>query len=128
MLAAASILVAAFANIIGRVTPRRRALFALGAGSVFGFVSAASLGAGLQFGGAHVAVAEVAFGAGAVLTMASVMALLVPACPFLSSLASVEYLERIIVSRWPPTPPGDGSTNADAVPQGSVSTDVRCGL
>ena len=98
MLAAASILLAAFANIIGGVTPRRRALFALGAGSVFGFVCAAHLGAGLQFGGAHVAVAEVAFGAGAVLTMAGVMALLVTACSFLFSLARVEYLERIIVS------------------------------
>ena len=98
MLAAASILLAAFANIIGGVTPRRRALFALGAGSVFGFICAAHLGAGLQFGGAHVAVAELAFGAGAVLTMAGVMALLVTACSFLFSLARVEYLERIIVS------------------------------
>jgi HupE / UreJ protein len=98
MLAAASILLAAFANIIGRVTPRRRALFALGAGSVFGFLCAAYLGAGLQFAGAQVAVAEVAFGAGTALTIAGVMALLAAACSFLFSLARVEYLERIIVS------------------------------
>ena len=115
MLAAASILLAAFANIIGRVTPRRRALFALGAGLVFGFICAAHLGAGLQFGGAHVAVAEVAFGAGAVLTMAGVMALLVTACSFLFSLRESNISNASSFPRWPPTPPGDGSANAGRV-------------
>ena len=126
MLAAASILLAALANIIGGVTPRRRALFALGAGSVFGFVCAAHLGAGLQFGGAHVAVAEVAFGAGAVLTMAGVMALLVTACSFLFSLARVEYLERIIVSALAAdTAWGWFGERWARFRTGSVSADVR---
>jgi hypothetical protein len=97
-LAAVSILLAAFSNIAGRVTPRRRALLALGAGSVFGCSCAFHLGATLQFGGPHVAVSTLAFGTGVVLASAGGVALCVPTLSFLFSLARVENLERIIVS------------------------------
>ena len=69
---------------------------------------------------------ELAFGAGAVLTMAGVMALLVTACSFLFSLARVEYLERIIVSALAAdTAWGWFGERWARLPQGSVSADVR---
>jgi hypothetical protein len=97
-LAAVSILLAAFSNIAGRVTPRRRALLALGAGFVFGCSCAFHLGATLQFGGSHVAISTLAFGAGVMLAIAGAVALCVPTLSFLFALARVENLERIIVS------------------------------
>lgn len=96
--AAVSILFAAFANIAGRVTPRRRALFALGTGCIFGFASAFDLGAKLQFGGSYPVTSALAFNAGAVLTIAAVVALLIPVLSFLFSFARAENVERIIVS------------------------------
>ena len=92
------ILLAALANIVGRVTPRRRALFGLGAGAVFGCFTAAALEPQLQFGGTHVAVAELAFGAGVVLAVTLVAGLLLPVTVLLFSFARVELLERVIVS------------------------------
>jgi HupE / UreJ protein len=97
-LAAAAILFAAFANIAGRVTPRRRALLALGAGFVFGCSCAFHLGAIRQFGGSHAVISTLAFGAGIVVAIAGAVALGVPTLSFLFSLARVENLERIIVS------------------------------
>jgi hypothetical protein len=97
-LAAVSILLAAFSNIAGRVTPRRRALLALGAGFVYGCICAFHLGATIQFGGSHVAISTLAFGTGVVLATAGALALCVPTLSFLFSLARVENLERIIVS------------------------------
>jgi hypothetical protein len=97
-LAAVSILLAAFSNIAGRVTPRRRALLALGAGCVFGCSCAFHLGATIQFGGPHVAVSTLAFGAGVELAIAGAIALCVPTLSFLFSLARAENLERMIVS------------------------------
>jgi hypothetical protein len=97
-LAAVSILLASFSNIAGRVTPRRRALLALGAGCVFGCSCAFHLGAAIQFGGSHVAVSTLAFGAGIELAIAGAIALFVPTLSFLFSLAKAEKLERIIVS------------------------------
>jgi hypothetical protein len=92
------ILLAALANIVGRVTPRRRALFGLGAGAVFGFFTAAALEPQLQFGGTHIAAAELAFGAGVVLAVTLVVGLLLPVTVLLFSFARVEPLERVIVS------------------------------
>jgi len=93
-----AILLIAFANIAGRVTPRRRALFALCAGLVFGYSSAFSLATTLQFAGDHPAIATVAFYAGLVAVTLAVIALLIPAVSWLFSFARIEYLERIIVS------------------------------
>jgi hypothetical protein len=97
-LAAVSILLAAFSNIAGRVTPRRRALLALGAGCVFGCSCAFHLGRTIQFGGSYVAISTLAFGAGVELAIAGAVALCVPTLSFLFSLARIENLERIIVS------------------------------
>jgi hypothetical protein len=98
VLAGTVILLAALANVAGRVTPRRRALFALGAGCIFGLMAAADLRQQIQFSGAHVLAGEMAFPAGAVVATAGVAALLVPVVSFLFSFARVESLERIIVS------------------------------
>ena len=98
LLVAVAILLAAGSNIAGRVTPRRRALFSLGTGFVFGFSAALHLGTTLQFGGSHPATSTVAFGAGIVIAVAATLALLVPTLSLVFSFARVEHLERIIVS------------------------------
>jgi hypothetical protein len=97
-LAAIAILLTACSNIAGSVTPRRRALLALGAGAVFGFVCASRLEATIAFGGAHPAASRLAFGAGTLLATAGAVALLVPALTLLFSRARAERIERIIVS------------------------------
>lgn len=97
-LEAVAILLVAFANIAGRVTPRRRTLFALCAGLVFGFSAAFRLAGALQFGGTHLVVSTLAFYAGLVVALSVAVALLIPVLSFLFSLARIEYIERIIVS------------------------------
>lgn len=95
---AAAVLLAACANIAGAVTPRRRALLALGAGAVSGVSCAFVLRTVLQFGGPYVVTSQVCFGAGVVIAMAATVALFVPVVSFLFSFARTERLERIIVS------------------------------
>ena len=97
-LSAISILLIAFANIIGRVTPRRRALFALSSGFVYGFSCLFDFSAKVQFGGSHPVVSALAFNAGVVLTVILAVALLVPGWSFLFSFAKTERLEMIVVS------------------------------
>jgi len=97
-LAVVFIILAACANIAGRVTPRRRALFALGAGAAFGLLCASYLTGQLQFAGAHAVVGGLTFGAGVLLATAGVVALLIPVLSLLFSFARVEPLERVIVS------------------------------
>lgn len=97
-LATVFILLVALSNVVGRVTPRRRALFALAGGAIFGFLAAVRLTPELQFGGAHVAASQLAFGAGVLLASAAAVALLLPIGTLLFSFARVEPLERIIVS------------------------------
>jgi hypothetical protein len=96
--AAVAILLAALANIANRVTPRRRALFALGVGFVFGFSASFDFASKLQFGGSHVVTAALAFDVGVLVAGAAAVALLLPVVSFLFSLARTENLERIIVS------------------------------
>lgn len=93
-----AILLVAFANIAGRVTPRRRALLALCAGVVFGFSGSFSLTAALQFAGSQILVSTLAFYIGIVSATAIAVLLFVPVMSLLFSLARVEALERIIVS------------------------------
>jgi hypothetical protein len=97
-LSAAAILLTAFANIINRVTLRRRALWALGWGFVYGFVCLFDFGAKAQFGGSHAAMSALAFNAGVVIAVTSVVALLVPAFWLLLGLAKFQRVEMIIVS------------------------------
>ena len=97
-LAVVFIFLAACANIAGRVTPRRRALFTLGAGAAFGLLCASYLMGQLQFAGAHAVAAGVTFDAGVLAATGGVVALLIPVLSLLFSFARVEPLERIIVS------------------------------
>jgi HupE / UreJ protein len=97
-LAAVAILLAAFANIAGRVTPRRRALLALGAGFVFGFSCSFEFASKAQFAGSHAITAALAFDAGALFAAALMVAVMLPVISFLFSFARTENVERIIVS------------------------------
>ena len=92
------VLLAALSNVVGRVTPRRRGLLALGAGIAFGFLGAARLGELQQFGAPHVFVSALAFGTGAVAAAAAAVGVLVPASTLLFSYARVEPIERAIVA------------------------------
>jgi len=97
-LSAVAILLTAFANIIGRVTLRRRALLALGSGFVFGFSCLFDFGAKVQFGGSHPVVSAVAFNAGVVLAVAVAIALLVSVLSILFRFAKKERVEMIVIS------------------------------
>ena len=97
-LTAIAVLLTAFANIAGRAMPRRRALLALASGFVFGFSCSFDYGAKVQFGGSHFVVSAIAFGAGVLLALAFVIALLVPVLSFLFSFARTERVELIVVS------------------------------
>ena len=65
-LSAIAILLVAFANIAGKVTPQRRALLALCLGFVYGFSSSFDFGGKVQFGGSHTVFSAIAFTAGVV--------------------------------------------------------------
>jgi len=97
-LTAIAVLLAAFANIAGRAMPRRRALFALASGFVFGFSCSFDYGAKVQFAGSHSAVSAISFGAGVLVALAFVVALLVPVLSFLFRFARTERVELIVVS------------------------------
>jgi hypothetical protein len=97
-LATFAILLTAFANIAGRVTPRRRALLALCTGVVYGISSAFALAGTIQFGGSHPLIATLAFYGGLAAAVLAIVAVVVPVVGFLFSLARIERLERIIVS------------------------------
>lgn len=97
-LVAVAILLAAFANITGHVTPRRRALFALGVGFVFGFACSFNLAGKLEFGGSHFFTSVLGFDLGILFASALAGAVCVPTISFLFSFARTENLERIIVS------------------------------
>jgi hypothetical protein len=93
-----AILLAAFANIADRVTPRRRTVFACCAGLIFGASTALDLEAALQFAGAHTLVSVLAFSAGAAATLVIAAAIVIPVMSYLFSRARTERVERIIVS------------------------------
>lgn len=98
VLTAAGIVLAAAANIAGRVTPRRRALLALGVGALVGFACAVRFVGEAQFAASHPIAAGAAFGTSALLAATAGLAVLVPLLTGLFSFARVERLERIIVS------------------------------
>jgi hypothetical protein len=97
-LAAAAIVVAAAANIAGGVTPRGRALLALGIGGLFGLACAVRFSQDAQFGATHPTAAVSAYGAGILITAIAGLAALVPVLRTLFAFARVERLERVIVS------------------------------
>jgi hypothetical protein len=98
VLSAVVILLTAFANIIGGVTLRRRALLAFGSGFVFGFGCAFDFGAKVQFGGSHPVVAAAAFNAAVILSVVAATALLVPMLSLLFSFAKRQRVEMIVFS------------------------------
>ena len=97
-LAAVAILLAAFANIANRVTPRRRALFAIGVGFIFGFDCSFDLASKTQFADSHAISAAFAFNFGVLAAVLATVAVMLPLTSFLFSLARTENVERIIVS------------------------------
>jgi hypothetical protein len=97
-LSAVFILLAAFANIIGHATLRRRALLALGAGFVYGFRCLFDFTAKAQFGGSHPVISAAAFNAGMVFAVVVTTALLTPLLSFMFSFAKAERVEMIVVS------------------------------
>jgi HupE/UreJ protein len=97
-LSAVAILLIAFANIVGHVTPRRRALFALSSGLIFGFICLFDFSAKVQFGGSHGVLSAFAFDVGAVAAVALLVALLVPVLSLLARSAKAERLEIIVFS------------------------------
>ena len=97
-LSAISILWVALANIMGHVTPRRRALLALTAGFVFGFVCLLEFSGKVQFGGSYPIVSVLAYDAGTVLAIAFLTALLVPVSSVLFRSAKSERVEMIVIS------------------------------
>ncbi|HLJ17759.1 MAG TPA: HupE/UreJ family protein [Bryobacteraceae bacterium] len=97
-LSAILILLAAFANIIGNVTPRRRTLFALSAGFVYAFISLFDFSAKAQFGGEHRAISAFSYDIGAVFAMSILVALLVVLSSWMFKFARAARLEMIIVS------------------------------
>lgn len=97
-LSALAILLAALANIMGGVTPRRRALLALAAGIVFGYVCVFDLAAKIQFAASHPLLAREAFALGAVLAVALAIAILTPALAFVFRFARTKRVELIVVS------------------------------
>ena len=98
MLIAAGIVLAAAANIAGRVTPRRRALLALGLGALVGFACAFRFAGEAQFAASHPIAGGIAFGTSVLVAATVGLAALVPLLNSLFSFARVEPLERIIVS------------------------------
>jgi hypothetical protein len=96
-LSAALILLIAFANIIGGVTPRRRTLFALTSGFVYGFICLFDFSAKAQFGGSHPVISVLSFDIGAAFAVAILVAMLVVVSSLFKS-ARAERLEMIIVS------------------------------
>lgn len=95
---AAAIVLLAAANIINHVGARRRALFALVAGAIFGLLSAFRFAAVEQFAGDHPILAATAYTLGIVLTVVLAIALFIPLLRLLFSFGRVESLQRIIVS------------------------------
>ena len=93
-----AILLVAFANIVDRVTPHRRTVFACCAGLIFGSSTALALEPALQFGGSHPLVSVLAFCAGAAATLVAAAAIMIPVMSYLFSRARTERIERIIVS------------------------------
>ena len=83
---------------MGHVTPRRRALLALGSGFVFGFSCLFDFSGKVQFGGSHPVVSAAAFDAGAVLAVVVAIALLVPVLSLLFRFAKTERVEMIVIS------------------------------
>lgn len=97
-LSAVLILLVAFANIIGGVTPRRRTLFALSAGFVYGFICLFEFSAKVQFGGSHPMLSALSFDTGAVFAVTILVALLVVVSSWMFRFAKAVRVEMIIVS------------------------------
>jgi hypothetical protein len=97
-LSALAILLAALANIMGGVTPRRRALFALLAGLVYGYTVAIDLAGKIQFAGMHQMLARTTYGLGAALAAVLAIAVLTPALGLIFRYAGTRRVELIIVS------------------------------
>jgi hypothetical protein len=97
-LSAVFILLAAFANIIGGVTPRRRTLFALSSGFIYGFICLFEFSAKVQFGGSHPVISAFSFDTGAVIAVAILVAVLAVVSSWLFKFARAAKVEMIIVS------------------------------
>lgn len=98
LFAALLLLLLAAANVVNRVTPRRRALFALIAGLVFGVLTALRFDAALQYAGDNTSIATVTYALGFALTVIALIAIAIPVLKFLFSFGRAETLERIIVA------------------------------
>jgi HupE / UreJ protein len=97
-LSAVLILLVAFANIIGGVTPRRRTLFALSSGFIYGFICLFVFSSKVQFGGSHPAISAFSFDIGAVFAVTILVALLVAVSSWMFKFARAVRVEMIIVS------------------------------
>jgi hypothetical protein len=96
--AAAVLLLVAAANVVNRVTPRRRASFAFVAGGIFGLLSGLRLDAFAQYAADNQFTATASFGIGLVLTSIALMMLSIPVLRLLFAYTRAETLERIIVA------------------------------
>jgi hypothetical protein len=97
-LSAVGILLAAFANIAGRVTAGGRSLLALGCGAVYGFSGSFDLSSKIQFAGSHAVIGRIAYISGVALTAACAFALLVPVLSALFRFGRSERIEMIVIS------------------------------
>jgi len=98
VLAAVALLLVAAANVINRVTPRRRALLALVAGLIFGCLSALRLEDVLQYAGDNRTLAGASYCIGMALVIVALIVVSIPLLRFLFSFGRAETLERIIVA------------------------------
>jgi hypothetical protein len=97
-LSAVLILLVAFANIIGGVTPRRRTLFALSSGFIYGFICLFAFSAKVQFGGSHPLISAFSFDIGAVAAVAILVAILAVVSSWMFKFDKAVRVEMIIVS------------------------------
>jgi hypothetical protein len=102
MLTAAGIVLAAAANIAGRVTPRRRALLALAVGALVGFACAFRFAGEAQFAGSHPIAAAAAFGTSVLVAATAGLAALGPRLNRLYSSPGAHPLQGIRVAARPP--------------------------
>ncbi len=98
VLSALSVLLVACANIVGRVTPRGRAVFALGAGVIFGSAAALRLESAWQLAIPHPLGATLAYYGGGIAALACAAAMLIPVVTLMFSFTRAEMLERVVVS------------------------------
>lgn len=98
VLAALILLLVAAANVVNRVTPRRRALFALIAGLILGVAIALRLDAVMQYAGDNTTVATITYAIGWAFTVFAFIAVSIPVVKFLFSFGRAETLERIIIA------------------------------